>query len=232
MRAHPVNVPPRPLESRPGRAAGAARVGRSRERGTRGCSPRRAPVTPAPMHQKLVTLHLLVASFFLPTALMFAVTGGLYTVAIKGSYRESKHEVALERPLERELGALVTLASAELGARGLSAPSGSASLRRAGTSFELEWTGAARDVVLRPTGDSLRAELVVKDTTAWRHLVQLHKAKGSALARGFSVAWSLGLVVVLGSGMALGLNARAYRRRALLAAGAGTAAFVAYAVTG
>jgi hypothetical protein len=184
------------------------------------------------MHRKLVNLHLAIAAFFFPMALMFALTGGLYTVEVKGSYTDTKHAVALSTPFPTELPALLTLAGAELDARGIAHPSGRAGLRKAGTSVELEWTGAARDVALRPTSEPGRAELVIRETSAWRHLVQLHKAKGGAASRAFSVAWAVGLLLVLGSGLGLGLGAKAYRRRTLIGLGAGVLGFIAYVLVG
>jgi hypothetical protein len=38
------------------------------------------------MQKSLISIHLWLAAFFLPIAVMFATTGALYTVSIKGSY--------------------------------------------------------------------------------------------------------------------------------------------------
>lgn len=180
----------------------------------------------------LITLHLALAAFFFPVALMFALTGGLYTLAIKGGYADTVRPVPLAAALEPELAALVALAERELAAAGVALPSGGASVKKAGTSFELEWTGVAHDVVLRPTADPLVAELVVKDTGPWRHLVQLHKAKGSAVAKGISVAWATGLVVILGSGLLMAWRAPPFRRLAVRCALAGLATFGIYLALG
>jgi hypothetical protein len=185
-----------------------------------------------PMQRQLITLHLYLAAFFLPIALMFAATGGLYTVSIKGQYEETAHQIAIPAPLEANLPALTTLAAAELERLGIAVPTGAAGLRKAGTSFELEWTGVERDIALRPTTEPLIATLVVKETTPWRHLVQLHKAKGSDLAKVISVLWAIGLVLILASGMTMALNVPIYRRKALWAGAAGMATFVIYALLG
>lgn len=184
------------------------------------------------MRRNLTILHLLLAAFFFPVALMFAFTGGLYTLAIKGGYEEVLQPVVVDEALKPELAALVSLAERELQAAGLAVPSGGASVKKAGTSFELEWTGVDRDVVLRPTADPLRAELIIKNTGPWRHLVQLHKAKGSVVAKGISVAWAVGLVVILGSGLVMAWTAPPFRSLALRASGAGLATFVVYLLLG
>lgn len=184
------------------------------------------------MQRTLISIHLWLAAFFLPVALMFAVTGALYTLSIKGSYNETSRSIELTEPLRPELGALIEVVERSLAAAGVAPPSGSAGLKKAGTSFELEWTGAERDVLLKPTDEPLRATLVVKETTPWRHMVQLHKAKGSEIAKGISVLWAVGLVVILLSGLLMAWNVPHYRRRAMVAGGLGTLTFVAYLLLG
>lgn len=184
------------------------------------------------MRRTLTTLHLALAAFFFPVALMFAFTGGLYTLAIKGGYQDGLRPLVLDEPLKPELAALVALAERELQAAGVAPPSGGASVKKAGTSFELEWTGVERDVVLRPTADPLQAEVIIKETGPWRHFVQLHKAKGSDVAKAISVAWAFGLVTILGSGMVMAWTAPPFRRLAIKASAAGLATFVAYLLLG
>lgn len=184
------------------------------------------------MRKTLLTIHLALAAFFLPIALMFALTGGLYTLSIKGGYDETQRSVALDAPLVPELGALVARVERELAAAAVDVPTGGAAIKKAGTSFELEWTGVYRDVVLRPTTNPLEAELIIKDTGPWRHAVQLHKAKGSDIAKALSVAWAAGLICVLLSGMAMAWMAPPYRRMAIKASAAGAVTFVAYLLVG
>jgi hypothetical protein len=180
------------------------------------------------MQRTLISIHLWLAAFFLPIALMFAATGALYTLSIKGSYQETSRTIELAEPLRAELSALTAVVERALAGEGVAPPTGAASIKKAGTGFELEWTGVARDVVLKPTDDPLRATLVVKETTPWRHMVQLHKAKGSDLAKAISVLWAVGLVVILLSGLLMAWNVPHYRRRALVAGGLGVATFIVY----
>lgn len=184
------------------------------------------------MRRTLLNIHLLLAAFLFPIALMFAITGGLYTLEIKGSYRETVQAVPLTAPLQPDLAALTTLASSTLSGLGESLPSGGAAVRKAGTSFELEWTGVERDILLRPTADPAIAQLVIKDTGVWRHLVQLHKAKGNDLARALSVVWAIGLVVILASGLLMAWYAPPFRRRTLQAGAAGLVTFGFYVLLG
>ena len=184
------------------------------------------------MQKSLISIHLWLAAFFLPIAVMFAATGALYTISIKGSYEETTRPITLAEPLTPELSALTGIVERALDEAGAAHPSGAASIKKAGTSFELEWTGASRDVVLKPAADPLVATLVIKETTPWRHLVQLHKAKGSEIAKGISVIWAIGLVIILLSGLLMAWNVPAYRRKALAAGALGVATFVVYVLAG
>ena len=73
---------------------------------------------------------------------------------------------------------------------------------------------------------------MIKDTKPWRHFVQLHKAKGSNFAQAISVAWAVGLVTILGSGMVMAWTAPPFRRLAIRASAAGLLSFVAYLLLG
>ena len=84
----------------------------------------------------------------------------------------------LQAPPTKDLSLLEGLVRKELDERGVKHPSGEAKIKSGGVSFKLEWTGSKRDIVLEPTDQIDRAQLTIKETTWYRNLVQLHKAKG------------------------------------------------------
>jgi len=75
------------------------------------------------MQRTLTTIHLLLAAFLLPIALMFATTGALYTVSIKGNYVETSRTLELSAPLTPELSSLTQVAEGALAAEGVEVPS-------------------------------------------------------------------------------------------------------------
>jgi hypothetical protein len=174
----------------------------------------------------LVSLHMLLAAFIFPVACMFLVTGGFYTWGIKGSYDSHAHTIALEKPLTADLPNLVALVQQELQKLSVPAPSGGAGIKKGGTSFKLEWTGSERDVVLEPTADPLTAKLTIKDTTWYRHLVQLHKAKGGQLFKIYAAVLAVSLFVILFSGFIMAWQVPKYRRLALVFSAAGVCMFL------
>lgn len=180
--------------------------------------------------KQLIVIHTALAAFFLPMGIMYAVTGGLYGLGLKGHYDTQTVSLQLDQPLDGELSTLVKLAEDELAKQNVDPPSGSAKIKTGGTSYYFEWTGAVRDVQLHPTDDPLVAEFKIKDTDAQRYFVQLHKAKGGEVFKWFAAVWMVGLVALFLTGGVMAFAARPYRKLAVVASMAGVAAFVVFAM--
>jgi hypothetical protein len=174
---------------------------------------------------RIIQFHALLAAFFLPFGVLFFITGALYTVERTGSYATTSHAVPLTAPLAPDLDALAALATARLAEAGIAPPTGAMRVRKVGTSFAFEWSGANRDVVLAPTADPALAKMEVKDTTWYRRLVQLHKAKGGPVFKAFAVATATALLLLFLSGTLLAWRHRALRPLSTAAFLAGLAAF-------
>jgi hypothetical protein len=181
------------------------------------------------MQRSLVVVHVVLASFYLPMGVMYAITGGLYGLGIKGDYETVETNVATDAPVAKELSQLVAIAEEALRDRGLADPTGSAGIKSSGTSFHLEWTGTERDVEVHPTEDPMVAKVRIKDTSAYRRLVQLHKAKGGELFKWFAATWMAGLVALFLTGGLMAFARKPFRRLALVASVLGIAAFLVLA---
>lgn len=175
----------------------------------------------------LTKLHLILAGLMLPAIVMFLATGALYTWGNTGEWHEQKVQLELAAPLEADTGALKQIALAELDARGIPAPSGSARVRGEGSEMELQWSGARSEVQLAATPDPLTAELTLKQASLHRWLVQLHKAKGSTVFKIYATILAAVLFLLVASGLILGLQVRALRRLTIASSLAGTALFAA-----
>lgn len=178
------------------------------------------------MRKILTMTHVVLAGFFLPMGLLYAITGGLYTWKITGEHTSVEHRIELEAELPEQLSALTALVEAELARRDLATPSGGARLRRGGTSYYFEWSGSRRDVQLHPTAEPGVAQLKILDAGPHRYFVQLHKAKGGTAFKVLAALWAIGLIGLLFSGGAIAWISRPYRRPALLAAILGVMTFV------
>ena len=174
----------------------------------------------------LIKVHLLLATFIFPAALMFITTGAFYTWGIKGSYTTEFHMIPLDTPLVDEQQELVGLIEDTLQRLSIPSPSGKAKVKKSGSSFYLEWTGSKRDIVLEPTPDEYMAKLSVKETSWYRNLVQLHKAKGGPLFKIYAAALAISLFTILLSGFLMAWQIPKYRKMALLSSTAGIAVFL------
>lgn len=174
----------------------------------------------------IVRLHALLASFFLPLGVMFFVTGALYTIEMTGNYETSSQDLLLTEPLQPDLDILGDVASRLLEGQGITPPTGDMRVRKVGTSFQFEWTGSNRDVVIAPTEDPLVGKVEIKDTTWHRRFVQLHKAKGGPAFKAFAVAGAAGLLFLFVSGAFMAWRHPLLRRQSLIAALLGIVVFV------
>ena len=181
------------------------------------------------MRKKSIIFHVVLACFFLPIGIMFLTTGFLYMCGVRGTQTEVTRDVVLTEPLPAELSGLVAIAERELAAASVSTPSGAASMRKPG---ELEWSGVNRDVSLKAGADPLKAQLTIRDSSAFRRLMALHKAKGSVLAKCISLAWALGLLMLFISGVIIAWAAPPYRKVGLISGVAGIATFLVYVIIG
>ena len=180
--------------------------------------------------KQLIVLHTVLAAFFLPMGIMYAITGGLYGLGLKGDYETVETQLQLEAPLDGELSTLVKLAEDELDRQEINPPTGNASVKKGGTSYYFEWTGAVRDVQIHPTENPLVATLKVKDTNTHRYFVQLHKAKAGTAFKWFAAVWMVGLVLLFLTGGVMAFVAKPYRKLATVAAALGVAMFVVLAM--
>ena len=81
-------------------------------------------------------------------------------------------------------------------------------------------------MLLEPTDNPLLATLSIKETTWYRNLVQLHKAKGGQLFKVYAAALAIGLFVILLSGFLMAWQVPKLRRLANLCAGLGIGLFL------
>ncbi len=173
----------------------------------------------------LINVHLFLATFIFPAVLMFLVTGGLYTWGIKGSYVTQDYPLTLTEPLSGDMSSLKSLVEKELQQLSLAAPTGSAKVKGSGSSLALEWTGSKRDISLAAGADPLSATLTVKETTWYRNLVQLHKAKGGQVFKVYAAFLAVGLFLILFTGFLMALQIPRYRRLTIISSLSGLVLF-------
>ena len=174
----------------------------------------------------LMKLHVLIAVFILPVAILFFATGAFYTWGIKGDYEISIQPLLLKEPLQNDLKTLVNVVKNELKNQNISLPTGKAKIKKIGQSFQLEWTGSDKDVVLEPTLNPLIAQLKIKETGWHRHFVQLHKAKGGVAFKVYATILAIGLLFLLISGFIMAWQLPKLRKITLISTMSGLVFFI------
>ena len=142
-------------------------------------------------------------------------------MGIKGDYKTQKFEIPLTQPIYPDLIYLEKFVKTILIEKNHPIPSGDLSIKKAGTSWELEWTGARMDLVLAPTQDPSQALLTLKKTTPHRFFVQLHKAKGGMAFKGLAVVLALALLTLVTTGFVQVNKMPKYKTSARLVLGTG-----------
>ncbi|MFT5707896.1 MAG: hypothetical protein ACI9ES_002198 [Oceanospirillaceae bacterium] len=176
---------------------------------------------------QIMKAHALLAAFIFPVAIMFVLTGALYTWGLKGSYSKTIYDIQLTEELQPELTTLLALAIFELDKLELSYPSGDAKVKNIGHSFMLEWTGSSKDINLEPIADNLMAKLTVKETSWYRNLVQLHKAKGGIVFKIYAAVFAIALGLILISGFMMAWQVPKLKKLTMSAFLAGIGSFLA-----
>ncbi|MBX3021349.1 MAG: hypothetical protein KF799_06685 [Bdellovibrionales bacterium] len=156
------------------------------------------------MFRTLTFFHVVFAGFFLPAAVVFSITGGLYTWGVKGSYESKSISKTLELPADPGLDQLTTLARSLINEDfQQQVPSGSAGLRKVGTSWAFDWSGSRADFSLEPTKEAGVYKASYKQTDPHRFFVQLHKAKGGWPFKVLAAGLALGFLILFATGVAL-----------------------------
>ena len=174
----------------------------------------------------LVKLHMALAAFILPVALMFFITGALYTWGEKGSYEIAVSKIQLNQPMQSDEVWLTRIVINELAQRDIEVPSGLAKIKKAGNSFYFEWTGAKLDIRLEPTKNPFEARLKIKTTDWHRLFVQLHKAKGSVAFKVYAAFLAVCLVILFITGFIMAWQMKKYRPLLISSAVVGSVLFM------
>lgn len=175
---------------------------------------------PKAMTNVWMRTHNYVSMFFLPVALLYAVTGGLYIMGVHGGAdRKEIIEVATAQPLAQDAKALQTFVGAQLQDRKLRLPEGDAQFGR-GTFIWGQPSGY--HVMLEPLKGSTGTRIVCITPASYSRLVFLHKAKCGTPFKALGIAFAIAMTLIYLSGLVIGWRAVSRRRTflATLAAGA------------
>jgi hypothetical protein len=174
----------------------------------------------------LTKIHLMLAAFMFPVALMFLITGALYIWEIKGATEPTDYNITLSSPLEENDAALKAIVEKELQRLNIAVPTGTSKAKSTPKAIQYDWTGSKRDIHLEAPINSLEAKLTIKEGTWYRNFVQLHKAKGGLLFKIYATGLAIALFLLLASGFLMAWMVPKYRQLTAITASSGLLIFI------
>lgn len=174
------------------------------------------------VRKTLINLHLLFAGFLAPAFILLAISGGLYLLGNKGEFKAVPIELPVGATLDFKSSTLETDVKALLSDAGIEHKFGYVKDRGA-TKIHLRPTNRTY-LEFNQTPEGLTASRVTPNFVA--SMMELHKGHGPAVFKTYQKAVAIGLIGVVLGGVIVGLLARVYRRKTLLAMSAGTILFL------
>lgn len=169
----------------------------------------------------LMQIHMYIAAFFAPAVLLVAISGGLYLIGVKGEVDQetiySGNAVTIDTrstTLDQDVAALLAKAGV--------------------TDYEFEYVKVkGKQLYTRPTSAEhyiidLRAkglDVIHARPSLQSRMIELHKGHGPSAFKIFQQVFAVGLILMILSGLWLGISAARLRRSTLLTVGAGTVVF-------
>ena len=173
------------------------------------------------LRNTLVLLHLYFAAFMAPAFLLVALSGGLYLIGNKGKVETTSVSLPQNAALNFKSPTL------EDDVRAL--------LVQSNIEHDFDYVKNRGDVIqLRPTSRTyLSFTQTSEGLSATRHepnlqagLMELHKGHGPSLFKTYQKLVALTLFGVIFGGVMVGLLAKAYRRKTIIALSIGTVTFI------
>jgi len=174
------------------------------------------------MNRKLlITVHMYLSAFFAPAVLLVAISGGLYLIGIKGEVTQEVIFQSDEIMIDSDSASLHADVANLLSIAGV----------RSYTFDYVKVKGAS--LYTRPSSSDYylihlkpgHLELIYAQPSLQSRLIELHKGHGPTLFKTFQQVFALGLVIIILSGLWLGISATRLRRSTLLTLSAGAVVF-------
>lgn len=175
---------------------------------------------------QIMRAHMLLAGFLLPIAIIYFVSGALYTLDIKGHVEKQTIRLRLKQPFTPDLDRLTRLTKKTLLERKLPQPDGEPALRKKRGVYELRWDDLAHVVTLVPGHDARTVTLTVRKRSLLTQIMRIHRAEAGTMFKILAVILALGLVVMFATGVQMAQAIPRLRRPVLLAIAGGLVTFL------
>ena len=174
----------------------------------------------------LMNIHTLLAVFLLPVAIMFFVTGALYIWDVKGGEEKTNYTLNIEPSFSGELSEYVFITENKLEKLNLPPPTGNPKIKIKDGKTIFEWSGSAVEAKIETNPKQFTAKLEVKKASWYRHLVQLHKAKGGFFFKIYATILSIALLILLLTGFIMAWQMPKLRKLTVISTISGVLVFI------
>lgn len=177
---------------------------------------------------QVMQAHTLLAGFLLPLALLYFVSGALYTLGIKGHIKKQSYTLQLQKPFEPNLEQLLKVTEQALHERRLPSPKGDPLLKRERGNYVLEWSGLRYRVTLKQDKHDRKARLLFRERDFLTQMMRIHRAEAGGLFKFLAIVLVIGLMTILATGIYMVQSVPRLRRPFFIAGAAGMVAFAAF----
>lgn len=174
----------------------------------------------------VMRMHMLLGAFLLPLAILYFVSGALYTVDIKGHIEKQVFTIQLDNPFTPDLERLTGVVERALSDRKLPIPGGDPTLRKRHGSYELRWDDLAQVVTLVPVREANAVALTVKERSLLTQIMRIHRGEAGTTFKVLGIILALGLIVLFATGVQMAHAIPKLRKPVLIAIASGVATFV------
>ncbi len=151
--------------------------------------------------------HVLLAAVMLPIAVLYFVSGALYTLDIKGKVSKQKINIELHKPFEPNLELLARAAKQSLLEHQLPLPSGEPVLKKKKGVYEMRWSDLQMAVTVRPSSSRVtRAVMTIRERSLLTQLMRIHRAEAGSAYAFLSILLVVALLLVFATGVYMGLG--------------------------
>ncbi|WP_320819957.1 PepSY-associated TM helix domain-containing protein [Thalassolituus sp.] len=173
----------------------------------------------------LVTIHLYLAAFFAPIIVIMAASGGLYLFGVKGEMTAGESVIVPDAQLTKDSAALDDQVRTLLEQAGIDADFEYVKVR----SNEAQTRPTSRDYYqIKNIADGVEITAMSPDLQA--SLMELHKGHGPSLYKWLEKAFAAALILIMLSGLYLGLQSPMLKQKTMVLSGAGLLVFVVLAL--
>ncbi len=175
---------------------------------------------------QIIRIHMLLAAFLLPIAIMYFISGALYTLDIKGHIDKQEIILQLKQPFAPNLDFLTQVTKKSLLERKVPLPTGEPTLKKRHGTYELRWGDLEHVVKLQPTHDTMTAKLTIKERSFLTQIMRIHRAQAGSVFKVFAIILVIGLIIMFATGIYMAQAVPKLRQPAILAIAIGLLTFL------